>query len=465
MSPDITEAGVRYLAVPVGSPARGTALTRILAIKGSPGWLVAAASLKEWRFTGVTERDGGTVLYGPWAPGRTLASVLDLPPREVLGFLSRLADALALLKERQVPLFSLQTDAVIFCDDGSVLFLPPEIMRELRGLRPFAMNRETFESISNPDLSRENMVSFALAALLYRVGTGAFPFRAETVEDLHEQMRKLDILSPEEAAGVAPEISEMVMAGLGRSQRGHPDLDEWAEKLGAWRRTGAFHQASAGRNATSAREADTHRRTSERRYRRRVFWEKNWRTTLIIAAVVVVVGAGAGSVLKGVLAPRVTRGYTPRMVVEAFYTSMNSLDHMTMGACVIAGAGKAEINEVTNLYVISRVSLGYEGRSNVVSADEWDKAGRPPIAPPRTLYGVTGLSVVEEKPEPAPVFLVSCQKWTPLPGGPDEASSNQPSGPRYEGHAVRDRVFLKKDRGDWVIYRMDRLSVDPLPLK
>ncbi|MGA2766050.1 MAG: hypothetical protein ABSG17_22135 [Spirochaetia bacterium] len=346
MSPDITEAGVRYLAVPVGSPARGTALTRILAIKGSPGWLVAAASLKEWRFTGVTERDGGTVLYGPWAPGRTLASVLDLPPREVLGFLSRLADALALLKERQVPLFSLQTDAVIFCDDGSVLFLPPEIMRELRGLRPFAMNRETFESISNPDLSRENMVSFALAALLYRVGTGAFPFRAETVEDLHEQMRKLDILSPEEAAGVAPEISEMVMAGLGRSQRGHPDLDEWAEKLGAWRRTGAFHQASAGRNATSAREADTHRRTSERRYRRRVFWEKNWRTTLIIAAVVVVVGAGAGSVLKGVLAPRVTRGYTPRMVVEAFYTSMNSLDHMTMGACVIAGAGKAEINEV-----------------------------------------------------------------------------------------------------------------------
>ncbi len=77
---------------------------------------------------------------------------------------------------------------------------------------------------------------------------------------------------------------------------------------------------------------------------------------------------------------------------------------------------------------------------------------------------MTGLSVKQEQAEPLPVFLVSYDKWTPLPGG-NETASNQPAEPRYDGHSVQDRVFMKKDRGDWVIFRIDRLRSDPLPTK
>jgi hypothetical protein len=465
MAIDIVEEGVRYLAVPVGTPARGTALTRILALKGSPGWLVAPPSLKEWRFVGITERDGSAVLYGPWLPGRPLASVLGLPLVETLPFLIRLSRALQLLSERHVALFHIQTDTVRFCDDGSVLFLPSEVMRELRELQPFALNRDTFEPIHNPDLRGEDMVSFALGALLYRGLTGAFPFGGESPEEMHEQMRKLEILSPAQAVPVVPDVvSQTIMAALGRSRQRFPTLEEWAESLGHWQREGILRGLRAPQGGAVGVKAETLRRSSERRFHRRVFWEKNWRTALIIGAAVALVAAGAGSVLKGVLAPRVTRGYAPTKVVETFYSSMNSLDTMTMQACVVGRAGKAEINEVTNLYVISRVSMGYEGRSNIVAANEWDKAGRPPIPAPRTLYGVTGLSIIQEKPEPAPVFLVSYEKWNPVPSG-EQAGSNQPAGPRYEGHAVQDRVFLKKDRGDWVIFRIDRLRWAPLPSK
>ena len=48
--------------------------------------------------------------------------------------------------------------------------------------------------------------------------------------------------------------------------------------------------------------------------------------------------------VKNVLAPRVTRGYAPDKVVQTFYTSMNTLDHSTMQACVVGGAGGGEIN-------------------------------------------------------------------------------------------------------------------------
>jgi len=441
---------LEHLTVPVGSPARGTALSRILSLRSSPGWIANPPSLKEWKFTGVTEQAGETVLYGPGMPGRTLAEIVLLPPAEALPFFIRLAEALQLLKERSVPLFPLQTDAVVFCQDGGVLLLPAEVMGELRGLRPFSMNRDTFECIHNPDLRREDAVSFSLGALLYRAVTGAFPFRGESPEDIHEQMRKLEILPP---AGAAEQAGQFILASMSRARRGIPALEEWAENLRSWQAAGALARTNAAGAATSASPA------AQKRFRRRVFWEKNWRTALIIAAIVIVVGAGLGSILKNVFAPRLTKGYSPLMVVQAFYASMNKLDQLTMSACVVGGAGKGEINEVTNLYVISRVSTGYEGRSNIVDAEEWDKAGRPPIPFPQTLYGVTGLVIRQEQPEPAPVFLVSYDKWTPLPVS-DTAPASQT--PRYQGNRVQDRVFLKKDHGDWVMYKIDRIRSDPL---
>ena len=456
MTLDIVEEGVRYLAVPVGAP-RGTALTRILALKGSPGWIVAPPSLKEWRFIGVREHSGATVLLGPWLPARTLASILQIPAEEALEPLVRLAEALALLKERSVPAFPLQTDAVFFCDDGSALFLPPPVMRELREMRPFEANRDAFEAIHNPDLQGEDLLSFALGALLYRLLTGAFPFIGESTEDIHERMRKLEILSPAEAAGVSPEVSQFVMAALSRSRLAVPALYEWVERLRSWKQAGALAKVGPSR----VTEAST---AAQKKFQRRMFWERNWRTALVVAVITILVAAGAGSILKGVLAPRVTRGYTARQVVDAFYTSMNRLDQTTMSACVVGRAGKGEINEVTNLYVISRVSTGYEGRSNIVSADDWDNAGRPPIPSPRTLYGVTNLLISREQTEPQPVFLVSYDKWTPLAASEGPAPGQNPA-PRFDGQSVQDRVFMEKDHGDWVIYRIDRLRSDPLPMK
>jgi len=463
---DIEEAGARCLGVPLGSPARGTALTRILAIKSSPGWLVSATSIREWRFLGVTERTGAALLYGPWTGGRLLSDIMQLPLRESLPFLSRLAGALLLLRDRRVPLFSFQTDAVVFTAEGSVLFLPPDVMRELRGLRTFETNQETFDALSNPDLRGEEMISFALAALTFRAVTGSYPFTGRTSEDLHEQMRKLQINEPGRAVhGLLPEISAAIMAGLGRQRDGErnrparPSLDDWDDGLRAWQSADPVRALTAEERQSILSTARTRRQSSEKRFRRRVFWEKNWKTALIIAGAVVVAGAGVGSVLKGVLAPRITRGYPPAKVVETFYGGMNGLDHVAMSACVVDGAGKGEINETMNLYVISRVSTGYEGHSNVVAADEWDRAGRPKLGESQSVYGVTNLSIRAEQGEPQPVYLVSYQKWTPVPGGGDVTAA----APRFQGSAVTDRVYMKKDHGDWVIYRIDRLRTEPLP--
>ena len=461
---ELMEQGTRHLAVAVGTAVQGTAMTRILALKTSPGWIARGSEIREWRFEGVKEQEGTLYLYGPHAAGTMLEEVLSLPLARALPYLARLAQALSLLSERKVGWFPLQADAILFTEDDAVLFLPPAIHQEIRDLRTFEANRDTYESLNHPDLKGELLASFGIASILYRVVTGRFAISGPDAEEIHERARKLAIMPPVRLVPeLSPEVSELIMAGLGRGRRGPVTLAEWSKKLVEWQSEELFLALSAEDKAMAMSDAETREKGSTRSFRRRMFWEKNWKLVAIVAAGVIVLGVVLGSILSNALAPRVTRGFAPRKVVETFYASLNTLDHMTMMACVIGKAGQGEINEATTLYVTSRVTQGYEGRSNIVSASEWDKTGRPVLTSPQSLYGVTGLSVIQEQDAPTPVFLVKYDKWNPASAPDTGKMPSLDAIPQSEGHSVVDRVWLKQDKGDWVIYKMDRLSADLLP--
>jgi hypothetical protein len=461
---ELMDQGKRHLAVAVGTSTQGTALTRILALRSSPGWIVRGPEISEWRFEGVKEQEGTLYLYGPFESGMLLSEVLSLPLARALPFVARLANALSLLSDRKPGWFPLQADAILFTDTEAVLFLPPEIHREIRDLRTFEANRDTFESINHPDLRGELLAAFEIASILYRVVTGRFAITGPDAEEIHEQARKLAIIPPGRLVPeLSPEVSDLIMAGLGRGRSGLVTLQEWSKKLAAWQSGEIFRTISVEEKARLLSDAETREINSTRSFRRRKFWEKNWKVVAVAAAGVIVLGAVFGTIISNALAPRVTRGFAPQKVVETFYTSMNSLDHMTMQACVISRAGQGEINEATTLYVTSRVTQGYEGRSNIVSASEWDKGGRPVLTSPQMLYGVTGFSMSQEKGLPAPVFLVHYDKWNPASPPDTGKMPSLDAIPQSEGHHVVDRVWLKQDKGDWVIDKIDRLSADILP--
>jgi hypothetical protein len=460
MAIELNDGGTVRLAVPAGSAGRGTALTRILALRASPGW-ISGISVREWHYDGVTERDGILYILGPRVGGTSLKEALERAEeagrKASLKLASRLARALLQLSASPAGWFPVQSDSVIFLDGEEVLFLPPTVDRELREMRPFESNRETFECLNHPDLKGERRAVFAVCAALYRILSGRFPFHGDDAEVLHAQARSLEIPPPALLVpGLDQEASELIMAGLGKGKQGAPSLTLLAQALDSWQTREIVRPPTEEQKKGALEEAQSRKASADRSFRRRRFWQRNWRMAAIIAVAVIVVGAVAGTVLKNVLAPRPTRGFSAAKVVETFYTSMDTLDHTTMQACVIGKAGDAEVNETMTLYVTSRVTMGYEGRSNVLSAAEWDKAGRPPIAPPGALYGVTGLSLTKEQGEPSPVFLVTYQKWNPAARPETDLSDNTP--PRSEGHAVTDRVWLKQDRGDWVIYRISHLK-------
>jgi hypothetical protein len=463
MIAELTDREQKCLAMPLGEKAPGRSLSKVTALSGTPGWIVTGNRIAEWRFDGFLEKDGTTYLCGPYVPGRSLESIVPLPLKEALPFVARLSAALALLSERQIPLFPLQTDSVWFCGDGGVLFFPPDVVREVRGLRTAEANLDAFEAVNHPDLKGEELASYSIAAIFYRVSTGSFPFAGSSAELIHEEARKRAILPPDKAVpGLSAELSELIMSGLGRG-RDRIGLQVWKEKTEAWMGVELFTEPSAEEKARILREAAAERSRTNRRFKRSVFFEKNRIRIAIAAVIFVAVCVGAGYMIKNALAPRVTHGLSPADVVRLYYTSMNTFDHDTMSVCVIGKAGQEDITETMNVYILSRITLGYEGKSNIAGAAEWDKAGRPELPPTMGVYGVTGLAVTQEKGEPEPVLTARYVKWRPvskdLPADPNAPS---PPGPSFEGRTVTDRLTMAQDRGDWVIKKLERLTDEPL---
>ena len=429
--------GRPVLAIPVGLGRNEIVLTRLRGLRTSPGFRVGADGVAERYLEGFYQEQGRLYLYGPWEPGVTLEEVLE--QGKALPCLRRLAQALVALGDRRPQ--ELATDAVRFLEDGAVELLSPQVMRQARGIQPEEHRLRTFEAINHPD---SRGLSYSLAALLYRLVAGEYPFAAASGEETRRRARELrlaplSLTRPQ----VREEVSAAVMDGLGRGTGKPPTLERWAAMLQEWEAGGLFRELPAAEARALEARARREQELASRAYRRGVFWQRHWRTVLIVAAITAAVGIFSGTVLRNLLAPRSTIGLSPREVVESFYRGANSLDHERMQDCVAGRAGKQLIDQVIHVYVVSRVNLGYEGRSLIRSAEEWDHAGRPAVSPPDSVFGVTDLAIQPLAGEAEPAFQVSYRLWVP---DPDQGTASR---------EARERVFLRRQGGAWVIYRIE----------
>jgi hypothetical protein len=429
--------GRPVLAIAVGQGRSEFVLAKLRGLRTSPGFRVGPDGVRERFFEGFYQEEGRLYLYGPWEPGVSLEEALETG--QALPSLRRLAQVLVQLGDRRPQ--ELATDAVRFLEDGAVELLSPEVMRQVRALQPEEHRLRTFEALNHPD---SRSLSYCLAALLYRLVAGDYPFAAVSIEETRRRARELRLaplsLSRPE---VREEVSAAVMDGLGRGQAEPPTPERWAAMLAQWETGGLFRELPEYQARARAARARREQELASRAYRRGVFWQRHWKTVLIVAAVAIAVGIFSGTVLRNLLKPRSTRGLSPQQVVQTFFRSVNSLDHERMQDCVTGRAGKQLIDQVINVYVISRVNQGYEGRPLIRSAEQWDREGRPAVHPPESVFGITDLDVQPLQDGAEPSFRVRYLFWTP---DPDQGTVSR---------EVQERVFLRRQGGAWVIFRIE----------
>lgn len=450
----ITDRGQQLLAFVASEKL--SALAKRSALQQSDGWIVRGDDVQPWRFSTYVRRGETLLVAGPWADGELLATALQRDPGDAFAAVGRVAAALARLARASLTEQPLQLNGIHLLADGGVLILPPAVIRQLTETHSPAAMLAAAARVNHPDLAGEQRWSVMLAILTYRAITGEYPFPAAREDELRDQMRRLDVVP---ARLLAPGCSAELSAFVGRALRpqrneSRPALGDWPALLhGAREETVAAAAPQAERLRT---EAAALRQRYAQSFRRRVFLQRNLRTMVVTALIVAAVGGVLGSIVANQFKPRATRGYSPRQVVEAFYASIGTLDHITMEDAVIGDAGKGLINEVVNLFVISRVAQGYEGRSSIVNAAEWEAAGEPELPADRSLYGPSQLQVVAEQGAPQPVFRVTYVMWRL--GGED---GNDPPGMPQQGIPTAERVFLRQDKGDWVIFEFQPLDPPP----
>ena len=485
--------GERLLGIRTGIRANSFALRRLTGGTTRSGYVVKNGEVHEWRSTGFREEDGEVTLLGPLVTGRALLDRIEsAEPEEREPLLRRIVsltrDIKALLdhtgfEPKKTPRKAVTTGptrgaksmvrpdsgpshpyerlhgkAVMLADDGGAFFLPPPLLEILRDNQNIGEQLRLFEYLNHPERSGEDNLCFFVAVLIYRLLSGAYPFEDVDSESVHARMRDTKPLYlryrlPE----VSPALAGLIGEVLDPTAPEKYDLSSFADALEAAGDTGFFVEVGDEERAQLAEQAEIKAKRADTNYRRREAVRKNWRRAAIITVIAVVIGSIPATIISNHLAPRRTAGLPPEEVIEAYYLGMNQLDHDLMEDAIVEDAGRPEINEAMNLFVLSRMRMSAEGQSGMVDPQQWLDADRPELPPTVHLYGVSGLQVSPDfRSDEEAGFVVDYVKWMPDSPNVEEIDVNT----RAESLAFdrRDRVLLRRDREDWVIYQLDRLE-------
>lgn len=450
--------GRSLLGIKTGIKANSFVLRKLTGDRSVVGYLVGDEGFDTWKPEGFIEEDGQVTLLGPVVGGRSLEDVLASEDA-----LERIVDLSLALKH----LFGatggsydrLHANMVLFADDGRILFLPRSLLEVFTDHQSLEDQLSLYEPLNHPDRKGEENLAFAVAVLLYRVTAGALPYEAEEAEELHSRMRNsrpvpLLLRKPE----VNPALSDLVGSCL--DPGAGPGLAETATRLREIRDQGFFRAVGDEERARLAERAEAFARRHDQTYRRREAVRKNWRRSVIIGALIVVVGSIPATILVNSLQPRRTTGLSAPEVAEVYYGAMNALDHDLMEDATIEDAGRAEINEAMNLFVLSRMRLSVEGRTGIADPSNWLAEGRPELPATVHLYGVSNLEIeVEIAGSEDQVMRARYLKWVPdAPDDPETLDADPNPQARSLVFRREDRLFLRLQGDAWVIYRLDRVQ-------
>ena len=438
----------------IGIAGRKHAVKTVSGLIKEKGYKVGGTGIEEWSFSGLKEIDKKIYMFCPYMEGLLLDEVLHLPVAESLKYIQNLLDAMKLLEDRSMPLFEISTDSVFFDNSGNVIFFPSEILDKIRMFNPVKYRIDTYNAINHPDLSLKLNISFSIAALLYRIITGKFPFYSEDKEEIDSMIRMLKIIPPDVIIkGLSAEISFFITESL--NAKTALSISKWKEKIDKWLLKENLEAIQEQKNVPDTEVLKGLIKKNSETFKTKLFWLKNWKTKAIQAAsaiaVILIILYFVGNFFK----PRLIKDFTPEKVVESFYLAANDLNHELMGDCVINNAGETFRNATIHLFIISKMQTAKSfGDSNIIPADEWAENGRPQISAASVLYGVVDFKIIDSEQVGGEEwqFTVQYEKWN------SQNNEDESGGSLLIGEKIIEKVYLTVDREDWVIYKIELLE-------
>jgi hypothetical protein len=461
--------GGPVLGLDTGLSAEAFARARLASLVTEPGYIVSfqTAGIEPWRIGGVTELlvNGRTkpvvVIRGPDFAGRTLDEIImdsNTAPGNALNALAAWVRARLALPPEGRTLPPWPGAALIDGAAETVLFLPEAPVRRVFDADGGETRINGAERWTHPDYSGEEAGVFAAAALLYRALSGRLPYPNRDRNVLRQDIREGVFIPPALAApGLRDEPASLISAALlprSKFKGRRPALADFERVIAAGNAGGFFNSITVEERSKLEAERKRFLQRREKTVKTRRFLSRNRTVLLAVLGAAVIAAFAAGSLIRARLDRPSTRGMESARVIETYYNAFNSLDHTLMEACVTGGAGKDDINMVTNLYVLSMVRQAYEARIAVISPDEWRESGGGPSE--KAVFGTSDLVLTETITDEngGLRFRVEYRFFSPYPDNDSDTAAPQkvPAGiPRAD-----ELTLVKDKKGLWHIAEIRR---------
>ncbi len=411
-----------------------------------PGKLWDSGRILDWKIETIYIDGDRIVPAGQWLEGETLA---DRKPD--FSDTLNLARFYSKLKALNHLPDSIYPSGIYFPHGSSILIFPDTIMDLVVSHRDDEFLLRFEDPYKHPDLSGESAVCFFLGVCAYRAATGELPHRSSSLTELRELIRKSRPVPPEfKAYGLKKDVSDLIKRSLNPSSSGKISLDDWVSVLEKAEKEEFFTEKAGTDKAALRKKADMLERKRIKKFKIKQFLSKNGIKLVSAAAALIAAAMILYTPVKKALEPPVTAGLPPEEVVSLYYDSYNRMDVESMQDCVTRSAGRKDINEISGIFVISKVRKGYEGDSGIINAEKWIAEGKKDLTGGENIFGLTDIRI---KKISGNSFTAEYTKWITRYEG-DRDSGNMRAVPA--GIHVTDILHLSKRRRAWIIDSIKR---------
>ncbi|MDR2798370.1 MAG: hypothetical protein LBB80_08500, partial [Treponema sp.] len=432
--------GMLVLEFDTGLDAQAFAQLKLAHLITESGYMVTPdGSWTPWKPLGVREQHGTMCIWGPAFTGERLDILMtdDTRKDQALDALRYWIRACLLLEAQQCLPAPWPAGAII-APSGETLFPPEKLLQ----YSIKAMGQETWfkgvERYVHPDLSGIEGTVFTTGAMLYRIFCGSPPFPNTNPEILHKDIREgvflpLRLAAPGLDANLAVLISRALTLLKEKQAVQAPLILSALEDLlgppGSATVASYLHEIDPAEQARLALEKERFTKQHTLQVKAKRFIHRNSMLLTGISIAILSLVLMISNVISDRANRPTTQGMGPQEVVETYYQSMGTLDHIRMDACVMPKTGKDDIDMITNFFVITRVRQAYEGNiPGILSAQEWINAGSLPTA--AAIFGVSNLrleGIDQDERDGEVSFAASYLLW--LPGtfrDPDDSGQREP---------------------------------------
>lgn len=355
----------------------------------------------------------------------------------------------------------LQPGGIVFPEPGGVAFLRPSFAAAFLGVTG---RTGPFWDLSSPSLPPSRQTAFSAALLIYRSLTGQDPFLGDE-EARRERINKKIYLPLEYFIPALPQdFSRWITDALEGDPRPKPSFREGFSLL---EEAGRLLPPGTDIKTAPPTEGESRRLTALKRFEKKErilkiqrFFRRRGALVAVVLAIIAGVAAVAAPMVTGALAPPLTRGWEPEEVVRGFYQGINDLDPELLDGVTAGKAGKQRRDQVTSLFAITRIRLGYEGVSPQISARDWVAGGQRPLKSGELLYGISALVVrrIEENR-----FLATYREWTseaeePSPAPPGDGEEGPAAALAVSAWEITEELSLERIRDAWMITGISQVS-------